>query len=133
MPRVLIVALKRFDPNGAKFSHSVDVPNSFSFDKNFLSEELQRKEKNGYIDQPHTESSLIVHPKPLEETKFKTHRYELYGMVVHDGYSTFSGHYYSVIKLQNSPKWAKFNDEKVTLVEPNQVASYSQKAYLLFY
>ena len=46
-------------------------------------------------------------------------------MVVHDGYSTLSGHFYSVIKLQNSLKWAEFNDEKVTLVEPSQVASYS--------
>jgi len=51
VPRVLIVALKRFNHNGAKFSESVDVPNSFSFEKNFLNEEMQRKEKNGYIEQ----------------------------------------------------------------------------------
>ena len=53
------MALKRFDPNGAKFSHNVDVPNSFSFDKKFMSEELQRKEIKGYIDQPHADSSLL--------------------------------------------------------------------------
>jgi len=39
------VALKRFNHNDAKFSDSVDVQNSFGFDKNFLNEELQRKEK----------------------------------------------------------------------------------------
>lgn len=40
-------------------------------------------------------------------------------MIVHDGYSTLKGHYYSLIKVQNSTKWAKFNDENVTLVEQN--------------
>ena len=36
-----------------------------------------------------------------KEQKHKTHRYELFGMIVHHGYSTSRGHYYALIKVQN--------------------------------
>lgn len=61
VPRVLIVALKRFDPNGAKLSHNVDVPFSFSFDSTFLNEELQKKERTGYKESStYEEENLLL-------------------------------------------------------------------------
>jgi hypothetical protein len=59
------VALKRFNHNGAKFSDSVDVPNYFSFEKNFLNDELQRKEKKRV-------QSTSAHNKQLSRVKHIT-------------------------------------------------------------
>lgn len=99
-----------------------------------MNEELARKEQNGYVEAP-DEDDLF--PQSAE-SKFKTHQYELFGMIVHHGYSTSRGHYYALIKVTNvhsaqPGKWAKFDDEKVSLIDQSQISSYSQKAYLLFY
>ena len=59
-------------------------------------------------------------------------------MIVHYGISAGGGHYYSLVKAQEfhtgkAGKWAKFDDDKVSFVDPNQVSAYSRNAYLLFY
>jgi hypothetical protein len=57
-------------------------------------------------------------------------KYRLFGVVVHDGHSTHSGHYYSFIRASNHI-WYCMNDESVSQVSLNTVLR--QKAYLLFY
>ncbi|GAM28335.1 hypothetical protein SAMD00019534_115110, partial [Acytostelium subglobosum LB1] len=56
--------------------------------------------------------------------------YDLYGVLVHSGSSTNSGHYYCFIK-SSSGVWHNMNDESVHQV--NQATVLSQKAYILFY
>jgi hypothetical protein len=41
--------MKRFDANEKKLNDNVNFPFSFEFDQNYLTEELQKKEKSGYI------------------------------------------------------------------------------------
>ncbi|KAL8112666.1 hypothetical protein AgCh_020106 [Apium graveolens] len=56
--------------------------------------------------------------------------YNLYAIVVHDGFFATSGHYYCFIR--SSPDtWYKFDDSKVFRVQEADVLS--QDAYLLFY
>lgn len=57
-------------------------------------------------------------------------KYRLFGVVVHDGHSTHSGHYYSFIRASNH-MWYCMNDESVSQVSLNTVLR--QKAYILFY
>jgi uncharacterized UBP type Zn finger protein len=40
-------------------------------------------------------------------------------MIIHHGYSTSRGHYYSIIKVQQGDQsaWAKFDDDKITFIE----------------
>ncbi|KAJ3325253.1 Ubiquitin carboxyl-terminal hydrolase 36 [Boothiomyces sp. JEL0866] len=56
--------------------------------------------------------------------------YELYGVLMHSGHSTNSGHYFSFVKHTNGC-WYKMNDEEVHPVNVQTVLS--QCAYMLFY
>lgn len=114
--------MKRFDWNGSKLGHSIDFPHTFSFDHRYMNEEMARRERNGYVTQNSSPESLFMSQESTEDTKFKNHRYELFGMIIHHGYSSNRGHYYALIKVQNvhsnqSGKWAKFDDEKITLID----------------
>jgi len=57
-------------------------------------------------------------------------KYELYGVLVHSGWTMYSGHYYCFI--QTSPDvWHKLDDWQVTMV--NKECVLEQQAYILFY
>ncbi|XP_019190694.1 PREDICTED: ubiquitin carboxyl-terminal hydrolase 20-like [Ipomoea nil] len=57
-------------------------------------------------------------------------KYCLYAIVVHNGFSSCSGHYYCFIRSA-SDAWYKFDDSKVSRVREEFVMS--QEAYILFY
>ena len=61
--------------------------------------------------------------------------YRLYAIIVHEGYSTSSGHYYTFIKNQENHHWYKYDDDVVKHVGPdlNGVKKFTQNAYILFY
>lgn len=56
--------------------------------------------------------------------------YDLYGVVIHCGHSTSSGHYYSFCKSQ-SGKWFECDDSCISSSSLN--TALDQEAYLLFY
>ncbi|KAL6532989.1 hypothetical protein OROMI_027101 [Orobanche minor] len=57
-------------------------------------------------------------------------KYTLYGVIVHEGSTLESGHYYCFVQI--SPGlWFRFNDEWVSRVDENEVLS--EQAYILFY
>eukprot|EP01038_Epipyxis_sp_PR26KG_P006907 gene6907-9459_t len=56
--------------------------------------------------------------------------YELFGLVVHHGSSSHSGHYVAYVKAANG-NWYEMNDSKVTEVSLKSVLS--KQAYILFY
>lgn len=57
-------------------------------------------------------------------------KYELYAIVVHNGFSATSGHYYCFIRSAPDA-WYKFDDSKVVRVQEDCVLL--QDAYILFY
>jgi ubiquitin carboxyl-terminal hydrolase 36/42 len=67
--------------------------------------------------------------------------YDLYGVVIHQGGSTSSGHYYSYCRTEmalnptlNKPgqgKWYECNDEYISQISEQQ--ALNAQAYLLFY
>ncbi len=61
MPRVLIVHLKRFTHLGTKLKTPLNYPETFSFDSDYILEDIALKEAN--------------------------HAYRLYAVIVHQGYS----------------------------------------------
>ncbi|KAL9228156.1 hypothetical protein vseg_003766 [Gypsophila vaccaria] len=56
--------------------------------------------------------------------------YTLYGVLVHAGYSTHSGHYYCFVRTSNG-LWYSLDDNRVIQVSERVVME--QKAYMLFY
>ena len=68
-------------------------------------------------------------------TKEYNHVYRLYAIIVHEGYSTVSGHYYSYIKNQETGFWYKYDDDSVKSIgkDLSNVKSDIQYAYILFY
>ncbi|KAK9726244.1 hypothetical protein RND81_05G201500 [Saponaria officinalis] len=56
--------------------------------------------------------------------------YTLYGVLVHAGYSTHSGHYYCFVRTSNG-LWYSLDDNRVIQVSERIVME--QKAYMLFY
>ncbi|XP_062078407.1 ubiquitin carboxyl-terminal hydrolase 23 [Humulus lupulus] len=57
-------------------------------------------------------------------------KYTLYGVLVHYGWSTHSGHYYSYVRT-SSGMWYSLDDSRVVQVSEKTVLE--QKAYMLFY
>jgi len=64
------------------------------------------------------------------QQSFKNTSYKLYGVLVHLGYTSHSGHYYSYVRGPNDV-WYKADDQQVNTV-PAQDA-LGQNAYILFY
>ncbi|KAK9060674.1 hypothetical protein SSX86_021380 [Deinandra increscens subsp. villosa] len=57
-------------------------------------------------------------------------KYTLYGVLVHAGWSTHSGHYYCFVRT-SSGMWYSLDDNRVYQVSEKKV--FEQKAYMLFY
>ncbi|KAK7265092.1 hypothetical protein RJT34_32708 [Clitoria ternatea] len=57
-------------------------------------------------------------------------KYSLYGVLVHSGSSTHSGHYYCYVRTSNS-MWYTLDDNRVSHVSEREVLN--QQAYMLFY
>ncbi|KAL9644572.1 hypothetical protein ABK040_015311 [Willaertia magna] len=76
------------------------------------------------------EYSETLNLSPFMSDKKTTARYNLYGVLVHSGGSSNSGHYYSYVKNSNGI-WYRMDDTSVTQV--SQSTALSQQAYILFY
>ncbi|KAI4344278.1 hypothetical protein L6164_011524 [Bauhinia variegata] len=57
-------------------------------------------------------------------------KYSLYGVLVHSGYSTHSGHYYCYVRTSNN-MWYTLDDNRVYHASEREVLN--QQAYMLFY
>ncbi|CAJ1944826.1 unnamed protein product [Sphenostylis stenocarpa] len=57
-------------------------------------------------------------------------KYSLYGVLVHSGSSTHSGHYYCYVRTSNN-MWYTLDDNRVSHVSEREVLN--QQAYMLFY
>jgi hypothetical protein len=102
-PNVLTVQLKRFSYTGF-FGGKITKPVSFP-------ERLDLR--------PFMSDKQADHPT-----------YQLYGVLVHSGGSTHSGHYYSFVK-NSASIWHCMDDAMVRQVSANTVLN--QQAYMLFY
>jgi ubiquitin carboxyl-terminal hydrolase 36/42 len=58
--------------------------------------------------------------------------YDLYGVVIHVGSSTNSGHYYAYCKNFNNSQWFECNDSHISEVKSESEVLHTE-AYLLFY
>ncbi|CAL5046447.1 unnamed protein product [Urochloa decumbens] len=101
-PNVLTVHLKRFSPFNPR-------------------EKIDKK-----VDfQP------VLDLKPfVSDTKGTDFKYSLYGVLVHAGWNTQSGHYYCFVRT-SSGMWHNLDDNQVRQVREADVLK--QKAYMLFY
>jgi ubiquitin carboxyl-terminal hydrolase 36/42 len=98
-PNVLVVHLKRFDFSSAgKLSHFVSYPEQLSL-KNFVSTDLLTTFSGSSNDS--------------KEKLLQNVSYKLYGVLVHLGHTSHSGHYYSYVKGPNEV-WYKADDQRVS-------------------
>jgi uncharacterized UBP type Zn finger protein len=107
-PRILVLHFLRFTHTGRKIVKHVKFPKCFNL-RAFVSENVDSK---------------------LPKDDQSSHIYHLYGVIVHAGNSSNSGHYYSFVKKED--KWYLCNDERITEVRDiDQVLK--QNAYILIY
>lgn len=116
LPRILIIHLKRFSYNSAKLRNPVNFDEEIQIDAEYMN-----------IDTKKMSSEQMA--------REFNHVYHLYAIIVHEGYSTANGHYYSFIKNQASGIWYKYDDDEVKSVGPSlaSVKKQMQNAYILFY
>ena len=107
-PRILTVQFMRFTATGKKINKFVQFPKSFNL-RVFVSENVDTK---------------------LPKEQQTNHIYNLYGVIVHDGYTCKSGHYYSFVKSED--KWYMCNDSRITEIKDIEKI-LKQNAYILFY
>ncbi|KAL0912052.1 hypothetical protein M5K25_017995 [Dendrobium thyrsiflorum] len=101
-PNVLVIQLKRFEGvHGGKINRSIEFEEMLEL-SNYMYKSAQESE-----------------PK-----------YNLFGSIVHSGYSPESGHYYAYIK-DAFGRWYCCNDAHVSLSSSQEVLS--EKVYILFY
>lgn len=72
-PKILIVTVKRFDIFGRKIMKKIRYPAQFNL----------KKHMDSAVDKPDS---------------VRDEMYDLFGVVIHSGHSTSSGHYYSYCK-----------------------------------
>ncbi|XP_044959667.1 ubiquitin carboxyl-terminal hydrolase 23 [Hordeum vulgare subsp. vulgare] len=73
----------------------------------------------------------VLDLKPfMSDSKGADYKYSLYGVLVHAGWSTQSGHYYCFVRT-SSGMWHNLDDNQVRQVREPDVLK--QKAYMLFY
>ena len=102
-PNTLIIQLKRFEfsRSGRKISKHVDFDETIDLAP--------------YMSGPQPQGSTL---------------YDLYGILVHDGFSMHSGHYYSFLRSAGG-EWHKFDDSRVA---PSSARNaMGQQPYILFY
>lgn len=108
-PNILVIQLKRFDFSYAgKLSHFVTYPETLNL-KSFMPEE-----------EPFSQNGNSI----------RNLNYKLYGVLVHLGYTSHSGHYYSYVLGPNNV-WYKADDQRISPVETRD--ALAQHAYILFY
>ena len=102
-PNVLIIQLKRFEfsRSGRKISKHVD------------------------FDQTLDLSPFMSYPPKGSAT------YDLYGILVHEGFSMHSGHYYCFLKGTGGGEWHRFDDSRVHATSARN--AMGQSPYILFY
>lgn len=101
-PNVLTIHLKRFSPFNPR-------------------EKIDKK----------VDFQSILDLKPfVSDSKGTDFKYSLYGVLVHTGWSTQSGHYYCYVRT-SSGMWHNLDDKEVRQVREADVLK--QKAYMLFY
>jgi len=108
-PNILVLHLKRFE-FGTKIDRYIKYQKYIDFTP-YMS----------YFDKIRHKNSLY---KKYQVT------YTLFGIIVHAGVTSNSGHYYSYIKT-NDNRWYEMNDSNVRHVSENH--AMSQNAYMLFY
>jgi len=94
---------------------------------------IQLKRFSGYgnkVDKDVSYTSKLNIRKYMSNQTEEDVSYELYAVVVHSGFSSNCGHYYSYAKAPNG-KWYCFDDTRVRQVTVEQVLD--DQAYLLFY
>ena len=117
LPRVLIVHMKRFTNYATKMKNALEFPEELSLDKEWLA-----------VNEKGQSKSISAHDLERE----RSHVYRLYAFIVHEGYSTQSGHYYSFVKHEE--KWYRYDDDQVRCVgDLSSVHKQTKQAYLLFY
>ncbi|KAI9274170.1 hypothetical protein BY458DRAFT_454752 [Sporodiniella umbellata] len=75
-------------------------------------------------------AKIDMAPFVSKERRIQAATYKLYAVLVHDGHSCDSGHYYAYVRTP-SGNWTMINDDIVSQVSEQEVLS--QKAYMLFY
>ncbi|KAF6985524.1 hypothetical protein CFC21_003375 [Triticum aestivum] len=101
-PKVLVIQLKRFDGiHGGKINRNIEFKEGL-----VLSDFMYDKNQD---------------PQPV---------YNLFGSIVHSGFSQDSGHYYAYVK-DATGRWYCCNDSQVSLSRSQDVLT--EKVYILFY
>ncbi|MCQ2821437.1 MAG: hypothetical protein MJ252_29605 [archaeon] len=103
-PKILILHLKRFDNKQRKITKKID-----------FEREINLKD-------------FYYHPEGKERRKYI---FRLKAVLLHQGNSIYSGHYFSYVNVTGQEDWYCFNDTIVKRIDPSLV--YDSKPYILFY
>jgi ubiquitin C-terminal hydrolase len=108
-PNILVLHLKRFDYSYiGKLSHFLMYPETLS-GKSFISElESNEKVLNAHFSFYSLSFDYFLFKKTLRNINYK-----LYGVLVHTGSTSHSGHYYSYVRSPNNV-WFKADDSRVS-------------------
>ena len=145
LPHILVVHLKRFSfgnmfgkiTKSVAFSEVLHVPRHRQSDKSHPHQHQQSRSQQGseaeYRQNGHGNKAKKLaggNGKGAEAGISERVKYELYGVIVHHGSSTHSGHYIAYVKAANG-SWYEMNDSHVSAVSVQKVLCC--QAYILFY
>ena len=114
----IIIHLKRFEFDFMTFQNNklndyLKFPLNINFKKWTRAYIRMNEVKNDENNNKENEQNIISEEEK-ENLNDEKMNYELTGILIHSGASLQSGHYYSFIKDQESNKWYKFNDSRIS-------------------
>ena len=130
-PNILVVHLKRFDFSFAgKLSHFVQYPETLSLKTLIPDAQTHNPSTSAASMAAASLDSSLNNNNNNKEKALRNVTYKLYGVLVHLGHTSHSGHYYSYVRGPND-QWYKADDTRVSIVQSS--VALAQNAYILFY
>ena len=150
MGNEIILHLKRFEFDFITFQNNklndyLKFPLNLNL-KKWTRANIRLNELKNEMGENFNNNNEIISEREKENLENDKMDFELTGILVHSGSSLQSGHYYSIIKDQETNIWYKFNDKTITEFNiekdletecfgnvENYKNKYGKGAYLLFY
>lgn len=139
LPDILVIHFKRFRQQHFKGSHASKLTTMVDFPlTGFDLSTWHLASNNGTSS---VNSTLSRKPK-MSKTSTLTnsifnedHRYDLYAVCYHQGDTLETGHYTAACKNPYDQQWYKFDDQRVSLINNEEVSEkiINNEAYMLFY
>lgn len=139
LPDILVIHFKRFRQQHFKGSHASKLTTMVNFPLtgfDLSTWHLTGSNGSSSVNSTLSRKAKMSKTGTLTNSLFnEDHRYDLYAVCYHQGDTLETGHYTAACKNPYDQQWYKFDDQRVSLINNEEVSDkiINNEAYMLFY